>query len=242
MVNLIILKNSNFLGSIALEIIKDKDSELWNKIIKDYPELAELPASNRRQLAQALTKIKKRLRPEFNLAANKFEIWWTEISCELEQFFEKFFCLQTSEPKNFSAAIGIGPIYPRDLKTESFLLPYFADKIDFTRISIHEISHFYFYRKVKELADKIDLPSAHHLWIISEVLVPSLLNSLELKALSGGVPYSCYAANDSLVQNCAQIYDYFWKQEKNADLFWQELLNLKISAEDLNPKYSPEAL
>jgi hypothetical protein len=86
------------------------------------------------------------------------------------------------------------------------------------------------------------LPSAHDLWVISEILVPSLLNSPELKMLTGGVPYSCYAANDSLVQDCAQIYDHFWKQEKNADNFWKELLNLKICAEDLNLKYSPKAL
>ncbi|QQG52755.1 MAG: hypothetical protein HY931_00790 [Candidatus Falkowbacteria bacterium] len=242
MINLIILKHSNFLGAIALEIVKDNDSELWHKIIQDYPELAELHSPDRRQLSKALTKIRKRLRPEFDLAAKQFALWWPEISPQVTGFFEKFFCLQNTEPKTFSAAIGIGPIYPRDLVKESFLLPYFATKIDFAKISIHEISHFYFYRKMKELAEKINLPSTHDLWIISEILVPSLINSRELKSLTDGIPFSCYATNDALIKSSAQIYDHFWQQEKNADLFWPELLNLKIGAEDLNPKYSPKTL
>ncbi len=242
MIKLAVSQKNDFLNVIALEIIKRNNQELWEDTIDKYPELSDLPNYDRRQVYQALKKIKIRLKDEFNLSADKSENWWMESSSAINVYFDNFFQLTGQSTLHATADIGIGPIYPRNIATNRFLVPYFADKNCFLKISIHEISHFYFYLKVAEISQRIKLPSKNRLWVISEILVPSLINSEEIKDLTGGIPYKSYAAKDSLVKKCADIYADCWINHKDSDLFWKMIFTLEIKIQDINPEYLTGAL
>lgn len=75
----------------------------------------------------------------------------------------------------------ICPIAPRFVDNKSFLVPYFFDKDEIIRICAHEMTHFLYFDKLKDLVDDIDTESPSTDWLISEIVAPCIVNQPELQ-------------------------------------------------------------
>lgn len=231
MINLKISSSYSSLSSIALQLTKDHNEDLWKYLADHHPEIAGMASFAKNDFSRTMKNIRSRLREEFILAANQFRMWWPTSQNTISEFFEIFFALKNPEQRTFYASLGISTICPRDTTKGTFIIPYLANKPEFFRICSHEISHFYFFKKMKELSREIAIPPEKDIWIISEVLVPCLLNSDRLVEFSEKVPYQCYAASNHLVEMCRQIYVDYWENQRNQRLFWQKLLQLRVTQE-----------
>lgn len=136
----------------------------------------------------------------------------------------------------FNAHIGISPIFPRDINNESFLLPLYASRRDVLRICAHETSHFFFYRRIKEINFTVQ-PNEEHLWLISEVLVPLLFCDSRSVNILGKMPQGSYICKQSFIERCRGVYQERLENKISSAELIECLLHIEIKTEELNPKF-----
>ena len=77
----------------------------------------------------------------------------------------------------------ICPVCPRFIESNTFLVTYFYNKGAILRICAHEMSHFIYFKKIRQLiTDEIietEYPSKD--WLLSEIITPLIINSDELQ-------------------------------------------------------------
>lgn len=77
----------------------------------------------------------------------------------------------------------ICPVCPRFIESNSFLVTYFYNKDAIIRICAHEMSHFIYFKKLKQLLpnENIDTEYPSNDWLLSEIITPLLVNSDKLQ-------------------------------------------------------------
>ncbi len=81
------------------------------------------------------------------------------------------------------AYVGLTPTYPRDLDTSSFTIGTGLNENDIVRITAHELCHFLWFIKWKELypnTTREEFDSPYLPWKYSEMVVDPILNSKEI--------------------------------------------------------------
>ncbi len=158
----------------------------WShKIYNRHPEL--------KQMLQGLTdtqaryyqchiyvkRFRKQHKKELDLAIELNKKLWQPIEKAFLKTLVNHF--ETSYPeriKTITAYVSIIPIYPRDISRWSFHVSYFAPE-RVRHIACHEILHFVYFTKWKELFPKTkreELDQPHLVWRLSEILDPVMLN------------------------------------------------------------------
>lgn len=229
--------NDPKLDIIALKIVWEKDQKLWQSlIVKKYPIFDSIQRWNSGRIRKLLERIYLDNQLELLWAQQNFRSWWSAVEDRWYLFLGDFFELKVEKEVYFKAYIGISPIFPRDLNDESFLVPLSARPRDVLRICAHEISHFFFYRKIKEMNFAVQ-PDEHHLWLISEVLVPLLFSDLRSINILGQMPPDSYLCKQSLIERCRVIYQERSKEKISSAELIERLLQVEIRAGELNPKF-----
>lgn len=88
--------------------------------------------------------------------------------------------------KDISAIMTLNKICPRDLKELSFFVSYFTDSEQAKGIVLHEITHFLFFKKWREVFidyDEKQFDFPHLIWKLSEIVVEPIDQDEELKKL-----------------------------------------------------------
>lgn len=229
--------NETRLDSIALEIVWERDKELWREeVVRKYPVFGSMQIWNFEEARKILEQIYVDRQNELLQAQQRFASWWSGIEIDWYPFLTDIFDLKNEEDIYYNAHIGIAPIFPRDIEEGSFLVPLYADRQDILRISAHETSHFVFYPKLKEV-NFTDSPSEKHIWIISEILVPLLFGDKRAIAILGQMPQSSYMCKQSLIEKYREIYLERAEGKTSAEEFIKCLFEVKIKNEELDPKY-----
>lgn len=117
-----------------------------------------------------------------------------------------------------------------------FLVPLTAKSRDVLRIYAHETSHFFFYRRTKEISFAVRLDEKH-LWLASEVLVPLLFSDPRSVDILGKMPQSSYICKPSLIERCRGIYQKRLEEEISSTELIECFLRVEIKAEGLNSKF-----
>ena len=120
-----------------------------------------------------------------NESAITYSNIWEKYQDEVEATLERLFQIRLND--KIQACVCICPMYLRNIDKRSFLLPANADEMRITEIIIHELSHFYFFEAYKRI-----LPISYSTWLISEQIVPYLIET-HFKDI--------YSHNDSYVSN-----------------------------------------
>ena len=106
--------------------------------------------------------------------------------------------------------MGLLTIFPRFLDNYNFYISYDLSEEKLIEVCAHEILHFIWFKKFKELYSDIDrkeYDNPYIPWIYSEMVVDPILNSKDIKKILG--------IN-------AKAYDYFYNEEdiyKIKDIF-----------------------
>ncbi|MEI6296744.1 MAG: hypothetical protein WCO84_03815 [bacterium] len=114
-------------------------------------------------------------------ARDNFQEKWDEIAEKNLANLSKDF--ETKYPENIKeikAYVSINPICPRFLDKWSFSLFYKFDDNTIKSVSIHEITHFLYFKKWLEVfpdSDKKKFDSPHSEWRLSEILASSIANN-----------------------------------------------------------------
>jgi len=227
---------------IALKIIWERDRELWNVFAKRFPVFCQVDVWNEEKVGSILKEIYPSIRRQLNDSRSNFEIWWRELEKDVYCFFNDFFQAKSFFQKdNFYAAIGIAPISPRDIAQKRFLVQYYLNKKELLTKCIHEISHFYFYKKIEEFniaLGGLGLLDDKQLWILSELIVPFLLRDKRFATLLGEVTLSSYVCKPVLLEKVKPIYEKRLLDIINIEDFFLELARMEIKKDELNAKYT----
>ncbi len=225
------------LDLIALRIIWKKDRRLWLDFAKRFPIFTTLSVWEDEACQSLIRKVYDDRRQEFLQARQFFNGWWSEIEDRWFSFLlEVFESDSANNNMTFFADIGIAPISPRDLDKERFLIPFYVSKSGVKRICAHETSHFFFYRKVKEINFTVQ-PDERHLWLISEIFVPLLFSDHRSVSILGQMPQDSYICKQSLIERCQRIYQEELERETGVKNLLKRLLQVKIVAEELNQEF-----
>jgi hypothetical protein len=135
--------------------------------------------------------------------------------------------------KEIKANVSINPICPRWLDKWTFNLYYKFSNIQMKQTTIHEIVHFFYFKKWTEVftdSDKKDFDSPHSEWKLSEILVhPIMNNNRMIQAIIKYQKSDVYQAWQHIKIDGKKLVDYF-------EPFYKEHEEGKISFADFLKK------
>ncbi len=180
----------------------------WSIMItKKYPQFSkikEIKSEKRRkvEIEKEIINIRQELGEKMNDSLLLVKSNWQKVEKETLKNLSEI--TQTSYlKKNINAYISINPICPRFLDTWSFSIP--IDHKNPNKTIAHEISHFLFFKKLKECFPKISrnkYESPHKEWILSEMTAVIMLCDKRLtKALNIPKYYGYYPDHKKLKIN-----------------------------------------
>jgi len=168
------------------------DTDWSVKITNKYPQslgIKNIKSEKERKLAikNEITKIREELGSKINLGLKLIEDGWKKVEKVTLETLSGI--IQEPWPvREITAYISLNPICPRYLDSWNFVVTY--DREDSNRIIVHEISHFLFFKKFKEIFPEIsreNYESPHKEWLLSELVAviishdPRILNILGVK-------------------------------------------------------------
>lgn len=158
----------------------------WSHIIYEaHPEIKKILESKKDQ-KEAYKELYKYSKDFISKNKHKLEDLrvqyqkeWDSINdLYLKILSEDFETKYPSNRKVITAYVSIVPIYPRFLDSWSFNVGLKSQNMK--KIAIHEILHFMYFKKWKEVFPKtkrIELEAPYLVWKLSEILAPILLNN-----------------------------------------------------------------
>jgi hypothetical protein len=220
-------------------ILSFLDREWGFKLTEKYPQFSEIQniqskEKKKRVIKNEIVKIRQELGPKMDEGLLLIKNNWQKAEKEtLEKLAE---IIQTDYlKKDIIAYISINPMCPRFLDKWSFSVP--PNHKNPNKTITHEISHFLFFKKLKEDFPKIKrnkYESPHKEWIISEMLAVIILcDDRMLKALNIPKYYGYYPKhkelkiNDELLSKLLEnLYEDLVIQKKDFTEFIKKSLEL----------------
>ena len=173
------------------EVILDFLGTNWSsKIIKEYPDFLKVGKAKSKKNKLKITRdciinIREELVDKMNWGLKNVKTDWQKIETDVFAILSKI--IETDWPaKEITAYISINPIYPRFLDDCTFCVS--PDNKHSNIIIVHEISHFLYFKKFKEVFPKIKkdkYESPNKEWILSEIVTPIILNDPRLSKILG---------------------------------------------------------
>jgi len=227
------------LGLETEMILSFLDKEWGFKLTEKYPQFLEIKNTKsekekKKVIKNKIVKIRQELGLKMDDGLLLIKNNWQKIEKEtLEKLSE---IIQTDYPKkDITAYISINPMCPRFLDDWAFSVP--PDHKNPNKTITHEISHFLFFKKLKEEFPEIErgkYESPHKEWVLSEMLAVIILcDGRMLKALNIPKYYGYYPKHQELKINgellsksLENLYDYMVIKKKDFTEFIKKSLKL----------------
>ena len=114
---------------------------------------------------------------------DKYKLLWDKYNDRFIKAMEDIF--QVTINKDINAKIGLLPVCPRNIKDLYFSFD-LCDDDRFIEICMHEICHFYFFEKCKQIFNDwkyTDFDNPSLLWYLSELVIDAILNRKEVQKI-----------------------------------------------------------
>ena len=181
-------------------------SDWWrNSLFHFYPQVDRtrfdtLDAGEREgYLRRALTEVYASIREELEEKTRTYYACWEKHRGQVEDAFSDAFELDTGTILNdITVNITLNPICPRFLGEKRFDLFYRSSPQGALGLSLHELTHFLWFRVWRELFgdDPAEYETPHLKWVLSELVVDPILSNDRLCTLNpyypGGVAYEYF--------------------------------------------------
>jgi hypothetical protein len=204
----------------------------WSGMITEkYPGFAKIqnvkPKKERaRLIKKEIVKIRAGLGERLNGDLNKIKSDWQKVEKKVLQTIAEIVQVDWTARK-ITAYVSLNPICPRYLDSLSFVVTYDRDQAN--KVIAHEISHFLFFKKFKQVFPKIDkkkYESPHKEWILSEIVAVIILNDKRITQVLDSHSNGYYPQhrdfkidNKPLTEIVENLYEEFVVQKNNFSEF-----------------------
>ena len=151
-----------------------------------YPELKDKLDVNKDNTKLICNIIKDKIE-KFNQdnkdVIERYKLLWNKYNDRFIKAMEDIF--QVTINKDINAKIGLLPVCPRNIEDLSFSFD-LCDDDSFIEICMHEICHFYFFEKCKQIFNDwkyTDFDNPSLLWYLSELVIDAILNRKEVQKI-----------------------------------------------------------
>ena len=158
-----------------------------------FSELKEIKKSaSKDEIYQKIEEVVTNFYHEYNQEikqnVERYNSIWNSINDKYMNAISKYLNVGYIETKEIVAKVGFLPIFPRDLDELSFSVGTNLDEDSLIETVVHEVLHFFWFKKFKELFPLIprkEYDSPYLAWVYSEIIVDPILNSKEIKDIIG---------------------------------------------------------
>lgn len=205
------------------------DSHSWasktNAIFKTYPELKDklgslVDVSNEQKKGIVYEFFKKedeKNKPKMKEKITEFQKSWDEINDSAMAALSEVAEISWMEKdKKIIAGISLSPICPRHIQERRYMVPWFCNTHDIRKISFHEIFHFIYFEKWKEVfpdAKKEEFEAPNLAWHLSEIVPGIVLRDKRIQKVFEHKPYeykeylACQINNKPLLGYICDFYE-----------------------------------
>lgn len=217
--------------NISFKISKEKD----NEVCIEHSEGLPLKASGKANIIKYVESVYKLRLKDIQTSRQLLQVEWDKVHPEVMKRLQEIMDIGWPD-KSITGFMTLNKICPRDLDNWSFFVEAFANVEAQKGICLHEITHFLFFEKWKQVFKNFDVKEFNKpglAWNLSEILVEPIDEDVVLKKLvpSTAKAYARYyktkiiGGNESVIEHFKKIYlDY------NSD--FTELL--KVSYDEIN--------
>lgn len=160
-----------------IEIIKwsysqDDSLDTKNKVIDYFPSI------NDSNIDSVVTKEYNETIRLFDESINNYREYWNSISLEYLSILFNYLNID-SYSESLTVYVGILPIAPRNINNREIYINVGMEKSNFLNIITHEVLHFVWFSKFKNLFPEIsydEFNAPNIAWIYSELVTPIILN------------------------------------------------------------------
>lgn len=164
------------------------------------------------------------------LYTKNWQMWEEKWQTYLSDFF-----VFSAPTVCLNAGLTFLPVYPRDLKTNSFLVPAMDMYPDALSVTAHELTHFYYYFVLSRFVKELNIDERQK-WIIGEMLIPFLFQDYANK---GGCHFNCsmYLFKKGTLERYWPVFTESWNCANPFLAFLQEMKQVYFSKNDLESKF-----
>ena len=177
--------------TISLFLHPEKNVFDWSDVIlKCYPDLArkikssQTEKSEKKIIYDFFSDLRKKRKNKIDKTLKNLKSSWGKIEKDIFGALSDITETNLSRNSSISAFLSFNPICPRHIETKEFLIYIFFNKKEMLATMIHEIFHFYFFKKFSEIFPKVDKKKydAPYLeWCLSEIIVEAVLNDKKVQ-------------------------------------------------------------
>ncbi|MDO8516656.1 MAG: hypothetical protein Q7S33_00880 [Nanoarchaeota archaeon] len=218
---------NDYLDTLKYFLLDKNHGDSWREtIFLVYPDLKEkLEKSDNKEkdIENFFRQKEKKFNKFFKKIRDDFQKSWDKINDEVMIALEDINEIKWPKKfKKFGARITLNPICPRYLDNNAFDVYFgFAD-MTMKSIVLHEVSHFIFFEKFKEIypkTNKKEFESPYLIWKLSEIMPAIILNDKRIQKVfhheASDFVYDCFKKE---IDN-KRLLDYFRKFYKDRKSF-----------------------
>lgn len=197
---------------------RDGTPEWWRKhLFNAYPELDykyTKSVSEKERFEYITSQMKfqaEKRQPIIENSIKMFqESWNVLVAKKLNAAYSHAFDNDCTDILNdMTANVGLNPICPRDVESHSFDIYHYFETKWAIATALHEITHFaWFYFWKKHFKDNPqDYDSPHLKWLLSEIVVETIIRNSDIDDLSEQPKYIAYSYFYDMTINDELIFD-----------------------------------
>ena len=187
-VNIVLGKVKDYFGILELLILSD--NMFRERGLSQYPKLKEILKKSRNEkvdLKIFFENFEKENKDKLIEVVEKTKKLWFPLNDKIMKALEEINEIKwTKKHKDFNARITLSPVCPRYLEYSAFDVFYKDNKKNIIDTFLHEISHFIFFEKLKEIYPKIkpeEFKYPHLIWKMSEIMPGIILQDKKIQEI-----------------------------------------------------------
>ena len=226
------IASKEYYAPIILSFLS-RGGDFADRIYNLYPELKKVTEKKNPEQAvlDYFEKWEEKNYSKLENAKKRFQCSWDKHNDKLVNAIAKVH--ETEWPEGLETiAVNItpNPICPRDLETNSFDLYHDFNEEEMKKVALHEISHFAYFKKLKEIHPEIpkkEYNSPGLAWQLSEIVPAVILEDKEIQKYFSHKP-KYYHGIDSISINNKPVVEYLremYSKKKDFSSFITESYN-----------------
>ncbi|MDD3263835.1 MAG: hypothetical protein PHT94_02985 [Candidatus Nanoarchaeia archaeon] len=231
-----------------LEFVFLDDNIFKNSSFYFYPELKEIlnnSKNKKKDLFIFFKNYEKQHEVELKNLSNRLEKLWNKYNDKFMKIFEEINEIKwTNKRKIFDVKITLSPLCPRFLDENLFYVFYKFDDKKLIEVILHEISHFIFFEKFKEIYPEVDssnFESPNLIWKFSEIMPGIILQDKRFQDLYKIEEISVYDIIKKIKIKDRLILDifkeFYEKKENFVDFVIKSYDLIKKNEEEFNSQF-----
>lgn len=205
-VKFVMMKKEDNINIIKWALTQEDESmNLHDMALTLIPELAHT-----NEIDQTISNYYDNIASELDKRVIRYQSIWDKINDSYMKSLEDFLGIVWNGKESIICEVGFIPVSPRYLDECAFSISYNFDGDSLINIVSHEVLHFYWFMKFKEVLPNIkreyyDFP--HLPWKYSELITEVILNHQDIYTITQVHENCCYNFDRSIIEKLNTIFN-----------------------------------